>query len=345
MNNQTSLHIPAPCSEDWNKMTSTDRGRFCLSCQKQVVDFTLMSDTQILNYLSHQSGHSCGRFDKDQLNRTLIEPKISKRKSRWLAIALPFVLLFQKSFGQKTSSAKPADQEEYRQMGKPMLGAPAIIASDKKLLKKVIINGKVEDEFGNAIAAVSVMIKGTTQGMITDSIGKFSFTIEPENKIITLVASYVGYGVVEKQINPIFNDSVINLTLTTSVATLGIVTIGYVLPNNSAIAGEISVCKKVSTTEKLDSAVKKIVHSNLFSVYPNPAKKGGNISIKIKDAGSYELQLLDINSNLIKTNTMSVAANTSQSFQLPSHIASGIYYIRFINTKNRKSALEKIVIN
>ena len=44
MQKQTSLYIPKPCHEDWNKMTPTQQGKFCSSCSKQVIDFSLMSD-------------------------------------------------------------------------------------------------------------------------------------------------------------------------------------------------------------------------------------------------------------------------------------------------------------
>jgi hypothetical protein len=40
-----------PCSEPWSEMTPSEQGRFCANCAKNVVDFTLMSDAQIAQYL------------------------------------------------------------------------------------------------------------------------------------------------------------------------------------------------------------------------------------------------------------------------------------------------------
>ena len=82
MQKQTTLYIPKPCHENWDKMTPTQQGKFCSSCNKQVVDFSLMSDNQILNFLSHQSGKLCGRFDTQQLERPLVETKIKKKNWR-----------------------------------------------------------------------------------------------------------------------------------------------------------------------------------------------------------------------------------------------------------------------
>lgn len=63
------LHIPKPCHEDWNKMNPTTQGRHCQNCYKKVVDFTTMSDEQVMHYLTITSGETCGRIRKDQLKR------------------------------------------------------------------------------------------------------------------------------------------------------------------------------------------------------------------------------------------------------------------------------------
>ena len=350
MNNGTSLHIPTPCNEDWNKMTPTAIGKFCDGCSKQVIDFSMMSDQQILNYISQQPGKLCGRFSPDQLARPLVETKMSRKRSWWLAMALPFTLLFQKSFGQTKSKHI---KQQMQTFAKPspltgdveVMGAPLMINNNKKPVQKIKINGTVRDEFGNAVAAASVMIKGTSQGVLTDSTGRFSLDIESPDSSVTIVAFYIGYEMVEKQIIASSSDSIINLTLTTAEATLGAVTVGYVTKKISGIAGGISICKKITTVEKVDSAFKKLTKTQLFTAYPNPAKKGSSVYIKIKEAGSYELQLLSNNSNLIKSTGINNAANAMQLFQLPSGITSGVYYFRLLNIKNKKSDLAKIVVD
>lgn len=45
------LTITNPCSEPWSEMTPSEQGRFCAYCAKNVVDFTLMSDSPIAQYL------------------------------------------------------------------------------------------------------------------------------------------------------------------------------------------------------------------------------------------------------------------------------------------------------
>ena len=67
------IKIEKPCHEDWSKMTSEAQGKFCNACEKSVVDFSMMSDAQILNYFSKpKSQKVCGRFNADQVDRALV---------------------------------------------------------------------------------------------------------------------------------------------------------------------------------------------------------------------------------------------------------------------------------
>ncbi len=68
------IMIPQPCSKTWENMTPNEQGRFCDSCQKTVVDFTLFSTTDIQNYFSKHYGQKvCGRFKNEQLATINIE--------------------------------------------------------------------------------------------------------------------------------------------------------------------------------------------------------------------------------------------------------------------------------
>ena len=75
------VHIPQPCHENWHNMTPNEQGRFCGACQKTVVDFSAMSDNELLEYIANVSGYAaCGRFSNDQLNRDI---KTAEHKSRF----------------------------------------------------------------------------------------------------------------------------------------------------------------------------------------------------------------------------------------------------------------------
>jgi len=81
------ITIPEPCHEDWAKMTPKEKGRFCDSCAKVVVDMTKLTDHEIFNLVDTGS-NICGRFRNDQLDRPM-RARIPYRakKSSWAIAA------------------------------------------------------------------------------------------------------------------------------------------------------------------------------------------------------------------------------------------------------------------
>lgn len=64
------ISINEPCNENWDKMKPNDKGAFCLSCQKNVVDFSAKTVAEIKDFFNElpSSNNVCGRFKENQLN-------------------------------------------------------------------------------------------------------------------------------------------------------------------------------------------------------------------------------------------------------------------------------------
>ena len=79
MNQKFKITIPKPCHKDWNTMAPEEKGRFCGSCSKIVVDFTKKSTIAIQEYLVENKNQTvCGHFYRKQLNSITIEiPQIT----------------------------------------------------------------------------------------------------------------------------------------------------------------------------------------------------------------------------------------------------------------------------
>lgn len=74
MSTNYRISVPQPCSEDWNKMIPEEKGRFCKSCEKIVVDFRSFSKDEIQEYFRKHFGEKiCGRFKVNQLQSLTIE--------------------------------------------------------------------------------------------------------------------------------------------------------------------------------------------------------------------------------------------------------------------------------
>lgn len=96
------LQVKESCTADWGKMTAKEQGRFCGKCEKVVVDFSEMSDQEIVDQIKKSSKGLCGRFYEDQLLREL-DTSVSFAKNplwrnRWSGIAAGLMLIGSLSF-------------------------------------------------------------------------------------------------------------------------------------------------------------------------------------------------------------------------------------------------------
>lgn len=78
-----AVSIAEPCSVPLQNMTPVEGGRYCSSCEKQVVDFSNMTDQQFIAYFE-KHGRGCGTFRPSQLNREMG----NKPVRRWMPAAI-----------------------------------------------------------------------------------------------------------------------------------------------------------------------------------------------------------------------------------------------------------------
>ena len=134
-----SIHIsiPTPCHESWDSMDATERGAFCHRCQKEVIDFSAMTDREVIEYLEkHKTG--CGRFRKDQLNTNLTIPKLDNGIFRWKALFLGFLSLISiKNIVAQSSAKSPCSQRIFTKT--EIAGAKLNPSSDTIILSEVSI--------------------------------------------------------------------------------------------------------------------------------------------------------------------------------------------------------------
>ncbi len=88
--------IKSPCHEDWNLMTPTEKGRHCLSCDKEVNDLTTKSPVEISTFLAENGANKiCIRVRTEPPTSFVIpEKRWIRTAPKWqhflLAIALAF---------------------------------------------------------------------------------------------------------------------------------------------------------------------------------------------------------------------------------------------------------------
>ena len=96
------------------------------------------------------------------------------------------------------------------------------------------VTGSVKAEDGIALPGVSVLVKGTTNGTMTDFDGNYSLQVKESN---ILIFSYIG---MKTQEVPIGNQRVIDITMRTSETTLEeVVVVGYGTQKKSDVTGSV----------------------------------------------------------------------------------------------------------
>lgn len=199
MKNAVKLSIKKPCSENFSNFSTTAKGGFCDSCQEEVIDFTLMAPEEIGNHFSSSLKKMCGRFTSSQLSTfapTMRHTTTTNLVSRGIAI-MSFSLValcVSQVRAQETASVDHTTKTE-------LLLGPHSTIMGSIALQSYTVKGTVLDEADLPLAGVNVVLKGSTEGVVTDFDGKFEFP-NKLNEGDILIFSYIGFETKEYEVQP-----------------------------------------------------------------------------------------------------------------------------------------------
>ena len=182
------LNIPEPCHEDWQQMSPTQKGKFCASCQKEVIDFTKLSASEIARKTKN-SKQLCGRFTSTQLEQEYIAASQNSLSRLGIALGLGSIIaVAQPSFAQEEKTVKVKVDTENDLHYKESTQAETQKDS-------ISISGTVTDEEGLPLPGVNVIQQNSSHGTHTDFDGNFSIKISEEDfeDKVFLEFSYVGF--------------------------------------------------------------------------------------------------------------------------------------------------------
>ena len=114
------------------------------------------------------------------------------------------------------------------------------------------VSGTVLDKTGESVIGASVVVKGTTNGTITDFDGKFTLQNVPDNG--TIQVSFVGYKTVDIQVK---GQSTVKIILEEDTETLDeVVVVGYGVQKKSDVTGAMArVTSKVIEDRPVQNAL------------------------------------------------------------------------------------------
>lgn len=213
MKKSITITIPEPCHEDWATMTPTQKGKHCAVCEKEVIEFTNMTDEEIYK-TAINSTNLCGRFTKSQLDRPI---QLQRKENRsWASYAasllLPITILATQEI-KAQSNTTPTEQTDgnYKSLGISSLSRKQNKSQPQQQSKR-IIKGIVNSQEGPVPMAIIYIkganySKGTKKFVQTDMHGNYELEVTEGDHIIF---SSLGYKELEVKIK---KQNIINVTL------------------------------------------------------------------------------------------------------------------------------------
>lgn len=191
------LKIENPCEENWNKMTTVDGGKFCSRCCKTVMNFTNLSDGEILKRMKKASHSACIRIREDQHERALIIKESKTSATLTFSKIAASLLLIGASDNANAHTLRNLPFVHVSELSPFKLNKTA---KDQKLVNTdnefFILKGKVLDaKTREVLAFANVIIENSAIGTSTNEQGDFELHIPTclKGSKLTIVVSYVGY--------------------------------------------------------------------------------------------------------------------------------------------------------
>ncbi len=226
--------------------------------------------------------------------------------------------------------------------------APDISPGDD--LQQLVISGKVIDrQTGEALPGVNVVVKGTTQGAITDIAGKYSIPVSDRNAV--LVFSFIGYLSLEI---PLAGKPSVDASLVSDVQNLDeVIVVGYSSKQRSQLTSSVATVSSEKlmafTSRNINNMLQGQVAGVVVSSSSGSPNANANIIIRGSSsisAGSYPLYVVDGviggNADPSDIETITILKDAAATGLYGSRAANGVI---IITTKSGKSGKTKINFN
>ncbi|WBX77829.1 TonB-dependent receptor [Tenacibaculum ovolyticum] len=216
-----------------------------------------------------------------------------------------------------------------------------IFISNIVLAQTIVVKGKVKDESGVSLPGVSVVVKGTTNGIQTDFDG--NYTIETL-KGKTLMFSFVG---MEKVNVIVSNANVLNISMKESTNELEeIVLTGYTKQSTKNITGSVTVVKMKDIEATAPVSIEQSLQGQASGVTIGAqGGPGGNTMVRIRGFATINNNdpLFVIDGNPTSSGLNQLNPNDIESIQILKDASSAAIYgvgasngVVIITTKNGK---------
>ncbi|MEP4095829.1 TonB-dependent receptor [Reichenbachiella sp.] len=159
-----------------------------------------------------------------------------------------------------------------------------IISIGELSYSQVIVKGKVTDESGGGIPGATITEVATTNGVVTDIDGNYSFEVASDDALISV--SFLGFIKQELTLN---GRSVLDVVLKEDIEQLEeVVVIGYGTVRKSDVTGSVSSIKVEDNVSRQSNTIDQLIQGRAagVQVIQNGGAPGSGVSVRIRGTSS-----------------------------------------------------------
>ncbi|WP_217602451.1 TonB-dependent receptor [Chitinophaga sp. GbtcB8] len=149
------------------------------------------------------------------------------------------------------------------------------------------IKGRITNEKGEPLPGVTVQLKGTTRGVVTNENGEYTITVPAGNAI--LIVSSIGYN---KEEIPVSGKNEVSVTLQPSASNMNeLVVVGYGEQKRGSLTNSITSVSAAAFKDQPVNRLDQVLQGRAAGVQVTNAagSPGGSVRIRIRGANSISL--------------------------------------------------------
>ncbi|MDJ1506029.1 SusC/RagA family TonB-linked outer membrane protein [Xanthocytophaga agilis] len=218
----------------------------------------------------------------DQILNSLLTPlKLTFEKNNNHS----YIIYLKKERVKTETSANGNETLPYNMTNMAMVNSTALAGPANSISTPAVafqVTGQVKDDRGEGLPGVSVSLKGTTNGTVTDAQGKYNLTI-PEGTG-TLVFSFVGYVTEEIAVN---NQTTIDVTLLPDIMSLNevVVTAMGIKKEEKALGYAVSTVTAEQITKSGNTNFASALYGKAAGVKITTAPGGSGSAVNVQIRG------------------------------------------------------------
>ncbi|HHB78291.1 MAG TPA: carboxypeptidase-like regulatory domain-containing protein [Saprospiraceae bacterium] len=190
------------CDQNWATMPKIDGGRLCEKCDTKMIDFSGMTNLEIIKIHAETEGRVCGHYLPSQLASPFQEKEAIDQPSILAKALLGLTTLTTTLFVNPSASVAQIPVEKVEQSQNQQVSRQDSVQHGA-VQQHLVLKGQIIDDKAQPLAYASVYVKETEWGVSADKYGLFTLILDKEavckKDSFTLVYFFLGFQTVENE--------------------------------------------------------------------------------------------------------------------------------------------------